>query len=242
MGQVEFYRVWPEAPFPAQPSITINGEIPARAHQFCEPYLVANSVGWLLYPPTDFNLIWDGAQTLIQFEGEDTWVVVDHIFLPGFADLWLKYFPDRLSIAMPVFIEAFPERGILQIWTGYFCRTEPGDSLWIRSPINQTSSNAFRIVEGIVETDWWAGPLFTNIEIVKADFPIAFRRHCPILQIVPFPKTYHQMRRNDVVRVSDIDNGFPASYLDSMEQTFRRRNSENPGSYRRMTRGRGSVT
>jgi hypothetical protein len=40
-------------------------------------------------------------------------------------------------------------------------------------------------LEGIVETDWWFGPIFSNIRITKTNTPIIFRRANPLFQVQP---------------------------------------------------------
>jgi len=230
---IEFFRGWPDTPSPQKAEIAINGNIPTRAHQFCEPFLVANSMGYLLYPPIDFNLYWDGTQTLIQFEGLSDWIIVDKIYLPNSMNLWREMVEPELVDTLPVFLEAFPERGILQLWSGYFANTAPGSSLWIRAPINQNDSNAYSIIEGIVETDWWGGPLFTNIEITKTDMPIIFRKDKPFLQVFTIPKQTHQRDTRPPVMVSDFSEKTPISFYDRMKETANRRNTQNAGSYRK---------
>ncbi|WP_158895892.1 MULTISPECIES: DUF6065 family protein [unclassified Pseudomonas] len=232
MDTVKFYKFWPDSPDPRRPSTAINGEIPARAYQHCEPFLVANSLGWLIYPPIDFNLLWDGTQTFIQFEGlDDSWIIVDRIFLPDSALSWSSKFDESLHPALPVFLESFPEKGILQLWSGLFVDTPIDHSLWIRSPINQARTTDYFIVEGVVETDWWAGPLFTNIDIVKTDKPICFRKDKPFLQVVILPKVSHA-KRGYSFEVVGYDDEVPSVYLEKMLGTNTRRNSARPGSYR----------
>lgn len=230
---IEFYRGWPDAPLPTPAQIAINGNIPSRAHQFCEPFLVANSMGYLLYPPIDFNLYWDGTQIFVQFEGISDWIIVDKIFLPNSMNLWREMVAPELVDTLPVFLEAFPERGVLQLWTGYYGNTQPGSSLWIRSPINQNDTTAYSVIEGIVETDWWAGPLFTNIEISKTDIPIAFRKDKPFLQVFSIPRLSHQRDNRPPVIVQDFSEGVPADFLKRMQDTATRRNTQRPGSYRK---------
>lgn len=230
---IELYLGWPESPLPTPAQIDLAGNIPTRAHQYCEPFLVANSMGYLLYPPIDFNLYWDGTQTLIQFEGISDWIIVDKIFLPNSMAHWCGNVDTELVDTLPVFLESFPERGVLQVWSGYFASTPPGSSLWIRSPINRASSSAYTIIEGIVETDWWAGPLFTNIEITKTDVPIAFRKDKPFLQVFLIPREFHQRDKRPPLLVSDLSSSTPRPFLERMKETATRRNTQKPGSYRK---------
>lgn len=44
------------------------------------------------------------------------------------------------------------------------------------------------MLEGIIETDSWFGPLFDNIRLLKTDVPIEFRSDIPFLQVQPVRK------------------------------------------------------
>ncbi|MNJ32182.1 hypothetical protein D3C77_268400 [compost metagenome] len=202
-------------------------------------------MGYLLYSPVDFNLLWDGDQVFIQFVGMEEWIIVDKIFLPHSLEHWQASVPSHLIDTLPVFLEAFPERGVLQLWSGYFISTPPGESLWIRSPVNQPPAHTHFTLEGIVETDWWAGPLFTNIVISKTDVPILFRRNKPLLQIIPLPRSSHLRDRKPSITLSDISATTPSEFLDRMKETADRRNGEHSGSYRKQAkqfrRGHGNT-
>jgi len=43
--------------------------------------------------------------------------------------------------------------------------------------------------EGIVESDRWFGPLFTNIRLIKTDVPIVFSTETPVLQVQPLHRS-----------------------------------------------------
>ncbi|QCI12666.1 hypothetical protein E6B08_15370 [Pseudomonas putida] len=233
---IQFYRALPDIPLPSAAQRALDGNISARAHQFCEPFLVANGMGYLLYPPIDFNLYWDGTQTLVQLEGISDWIIVDKIFLPYSMDHWRDQVDSELVDTLPVFLEAFPERGVLQLWSGYFASTRPSYSLWIRGPVNRPSSKAYSVIEGIVETDWWAGPLFTNIEISKTDTPIMFRRNVPLLQVFALPRGIHQRDAREPVLVTELTQGVDSQFVARMKDTANRRNTQRPGSYRKCAR------
>jgi hypothetical protein len=42
--------------------------------------------------------------------------------------------------------------------------------------------------EGIIETDLWFGPLFTNFRITKTGTPVYIRSQAPIIQVQPVPQ------------------------------------------------------
>jgi hypothetical protein len=42
------------------------------------------------------------------------------------------------------------------------------------------------VLEGVVQTEWWFGPLFANVRILKRGSPVIFRTDRPFLQVQPF--------------------------------------------------------
>lgn len=240
MSSIEFYRCWPDAPLPSLPSADLRGEIPARALKFCEPFLAANRAGALIRPPIDFTLTWDGSQILADLEGIEETILVERLFLPDYVDYWTEKVPNDAVNIIPPFLEAFPERGAVQVWTGLFARTKPGISTWIRSPINWVNSNAWSAVEGIVETDWWTGPLFFVLQMQKTDYPVSFYRDTPFVQVIPVDRSLLDLSENfpDAPPVIDA----PADFWNAMAETAARRNNEPPGSYRREARKRSRRT
>lgn len=219
---------------PMRPNEDIDGEIPARALKFCEPFLAANRAGYLLYPPVDFVLNWSGSEILANIGDVPETILLDRVFLPDFAEYWSSIAPPYAIEVMPPFLEAFPERGVVQVWTGYFVTTEPEVSTWVRGRVNRLGSSAYSVLEGLVETDWWTGPLFFVLQINKTDFPIQFRTAEPFLQIIPFLRAPRE-RRSDAVQVTAMTEA-PADLWMAIRKTAERRNGEPPGSYRRVAR------
>ena len=62
---------------------------------------------------------------------------------------------------------------MVQIWSGLVARTAPGWSLLVRGPANLPRNLAYEVYEGIVETDRWFGPLFTNIRFTRTNVPVS---------------------------------------------------------------------
>lgn len=234
---MRFFKCWPGAPDPTRPKSDIRGEIPARAVKFCEPFLAANRAGWLLYPPVEFSLEWTGAEVLLNFLDIEETILLDRVFIPDFHEYWLRNVEPINAEVMPPFLEAFPERGVVQVWSGFFVITDPGISTWVRSPVNRTNSSAYSVLEGIVETDWWVGPLFFPVQINKTDHPIKFSKDTPFLQIVPFDRNAAakaENRSNSLLGLSDLTDDL----WTGLRENAQRRNTEPPGSYRREARRR----
>jgi hypothetical protein len=238
MVDVRFFKATQAMRDPVRPNDDIDGEIPARALKFCEPFLAANRAGYLLYPPVDFALNWTGHEILADIGDVPETILLQKAFLPDFADQWSALAPPDALEVMPPFLEAFPERGVVQVWTGYFVTTDAETSTWIRGRVNQTGASSYSVIEGLIETDWWIGPLFFVLQINKTDFPIQFRQSEPFVQVIPFRRTAGE-RRSDPVQVTAMADS-PAELWTAIRKTAERRNGEPPGSYRRVARARSA--
>ena len=64
-------------------------------------------------------------------------------------------------------------------------RTAPGWSLLVRPVANLPPGGGYAVFEGIVETDRWYGPLFTNVRLTRTNAPIEFDPEFPLLQVQP---------------------------------------------------------
>jgi hypothetical protein len=140
---------------------------------------------------------------------------------------------------MPPFLEAFPERGVVQVWSGFLVETDPGCSTWIRGPVNRSGPGAYQVLEGIVETDWWLGPLFTNFQFVKTDDPVRFESGLPWLQVLEVPRPLHLPRRTERPTVMDFST-LPADTWTRFIETSDRRNAGRPGTYRLASKRRAA--
>lgn len=235
---VAFHKIWQHAPDPRLPSEALDGAISARAFQYCEPFLAANRVGWIISPPTSFSLLWRGDDFIVKFPDMEEWIIVDRLFLPGFAEQWKELAPSRAHNGMPAFLEAFPEMGVLQIWTGYVVTTAPGRSLWIRGGINRRRHSAFDVLEGIIETDWWCGPLLANLQFRRTDEPVEFKTTDDWIQVVDVERSIHILRRGENPEVNVDVSCLSTEFWDAYVQTVARRNSGKPGTYRVLTKRR----
>jgi len=182
---VKFYRILPGSSFPQRADKSAGGTLPVRAYRYCEAIRTASAFGWYVFPPADFNLAWDGTDTIWKFEYEDSWTVLDSAQYPDFIRKFNRQCPIDLSDAVPPFLTAGAEPGMVQIWSGLFARTEPYWSLLVRAPANLPKSNSYEHYEGVIETDKWFGPLFINIRLTKTDVPITFDAGYPLMQVQP---------------------------------------------------------
>jgi hypothetical protein len=182
---VTFYRAVPGCRAPIRADASVLGTLPSRGFQYCEALRAASSFGWYVFPPIDFTLQWDGADILWTYRGAKAWYPLTSAQFPGFQALFDKQAPQHLRGYAPPFLTAVPEPGIVQVWTGLFVASAENWSILVRPPANLPRSLAYDQYEGIVESDRWFGPLFTNVRLVKTDVPIHFDTETPILQVQP---------------------------------------------------------
>jgi hypothetical protein len=186
---VVFYGAVPGIRAPMRADASALGTMPARAFQYCEALRAASSFGWYVFPPIDFRLQWDGSQTIWTYRGAKAWYPLTSAQFPGFHAEFDRRAPKRLRGFSPPFLTAVAEPGVVQLWTGLFVETAADWSILVRPPANVPRSGGFDLYEGIVESDRWFGPLFTNLRLIKTDVPIAFSTDVPLLQVQPLHRS-----------------------------------------------------
>lgn len=186
---ITFYRMVPTARPPMRADQAAGGTFPTRAFRYCEPMRAASAFGWYLFPPMDFQVMWDGRETFWAHEAAGgQWMPLHQTQFPDFSDYFDERAPeDCKGFALP-FLGAPNEPGLLQIWSGYVARTEPGWSVLSRPLANFPRPSGYEAYEGIIETDRWFGPIFTNVRLTRTHVPIHFRTEVPLLQLQPLPR------------------------------------------------------
>jgi hypothetical protein len=202
----------------ADPSVL--GTLPARGFQYCDALRAASSFGWYVFPPIDFTLQWDGSQVIWTYRGAEAWYPLTSAQFPGFQAVFDRVAPKRLRGFAPPFLTVVPGAGIVQVWTGFFIESREDWSVLVRAPANLPRNLAFDLYEGIVETDRWFGPLFTNLRLIKTDVPIQFSTETPLLQVQPLQRsTYADEVSNGFGLVAD-PRKFSADAWSRYEQTI----------------------
>lgn len=186
---VTFYGAVPGIRAPIRADASGLGTLPSRGFQYCEALRTASSFGWYVFPPIDFTLQWDGSQIIWTYRGAKGWYPLTSAQFPGFQAVFDRAAPKRLRGFAPPFLSAIPEPGIIQLWTGLFVASAENWSILIRPPANLPRNLAYEPYEGIVESDRWFGPLFTNIRLIKTDVPIVFSTEMPVLQVQPLHRS-----------------------------------------------------
>jgi len=93
-------------------------------------------------------------------------------------------------------------------------------SVLIRPPANLPRNLGFDVYEGIVETDHWFGPLFTNIRLIKTDVPIHFSTEVPLLQVQPLHRSAYADEVSNHFNVVDNPREFTEDVWSRYEDTI----------------------
>lgn len=186
---VTFYGAVPGVRAPMRADASVLGTLPSRGFQYCEALRSASSFGWYVFPPIDFTLQWDGADIVWTYRGARAWYPLTSAQFPGFSAAFDRDAPKHLRGFAPPFLTAVPEPGIVQMWTGLFVESRQDWSILVRPPANLPRSLSYDLYEGIVESDRWFGPLFTNLRLVKTDVPIDFDTETPLVQVQPLHRS-----------------------------------------------------
>lgn len=187
---VEFFQLVSNANPPRRADKSVGGVIPARALRYCEAITSASAFGWYVFLPIAFKVVWDGHDMLWTYDGADEWLPLtrDAVQYPNFSDVFDRSAPPEMRGFSPPFLAPSIQPGGLQVWTGCIARTAPGWSLLVRGVANLPQTLSYQMLEGIIETDNWFGPLFDNIRFLKTDVPVEFRTDVPFLQVQPVRK------------------------------------------------------
>jgi hypothetical protein len=202
----------------ADPSVL--GTLPARGFQYCEALRAASSFGWYVFPPIEFTLQWDGSQVIWTYRGAKAWYPLTSAQFPGYQAVFDRAAPRSLRGFAPPFLTAVPEPGVIQLWTGFFIESAENWSVLVRPPANLPRNLAFDQYEGIVETDRWFGPLFTNLRLVKTDVPIHFSTETPLLQVQPLHRSTYASEASKACAVIGDPRAFPAEAWERYERTI----------------------
>jgi hypothetical protein len=190
---VEFFRLIQPTRPPKRAERSAAGYLPGRAMRYCDALTSATGYGYWVFPPMDIRLVWDGERVFWSYGLDETWLPLSGtdsgaVQFPNYAAVFDATAPEALRGFSPPFLTALPELGGVQMWTGLLAKTRPGWSLSVRSPVNLPGIPGLVAWEGIIETDVWFGPLFTNFRLTKTDMPVHIRAQAPIIQVQPVPQ------------------------------------------------------
>ena len=203
---VRFLRLIEQTRLPQRADRSAAGTLPTRAYRYCEAVTAAAAYGWWVFPPTDLEFLWDGHDIFWQRTGGSEWQpLMPAAQFPGFSAHFDAMAPESLAGCSPPFLTALPEPGTLQIWTGLIVQTAADWSLLIRAPANLPSPGGYTLYEGIIETDRWFGPLFTNLRFTRSHTPVRLREDFPFAQVQPLPRAaYSEATLRATTSVADM--------------------------------------
>ncbi|WP_353314100.1 hypothetical protein [Shimia sp. NS0008-38b] len=170
------------------------GRIPISAYQYCEAVRTASSMGWYVFPPTDFSLSYDGTEVFIADEGE--WRPLISEPLPeNLESRWEAEFESKFG-ACPNMLSELSDPGVVQIFTGLFVSTPKNQWSHVRPLVNIHAKSSFWCYEGIVETDSFSPlPLFINIQMTRTNSEIYFPKEFPLFQISCVPSEIRDLNK-----------------------------------------------
>ena len=209
---VRFHQLTSRGRAPMRADRSAAGTLPMRAVRYCEALTSATAFGWWLFSPIDLELIWDGSDIFWRCDEAPDWMPLSpSAQLPDYAAEFDAAAPAALQGCSPPFLTALPEPGSLQLWTGLIAQTAPDWHLLVRAPANMPQTGGVCLFEGIVETDRWFGPLFTNMRFTRSHTPIRLRADYPLAQVQPVPRHSYS---NETLERMDVTPG-PASLTDA---------------------------
>jgi hypothetical protein len=208
-----FYQLIECARHPIRADKSALGTMPTRAFRYCEPLRTASSFGWYVFPPTDFDIMWDGGALWWHIDGLNDWEPLETIQFPDQAERFNCSAPDDIRGFSTPWLTRLPEPGVFQMWSGLIAHTQPGISLLIRPPANLPQRGGYELYEGIVETDHWFGPLFTNIRLTRTHAPVHFKSDFPLVQVQPVPQElYADQTLSSAMTVASLRNFGPREW------------------------------
>lgn len=188
---VRFFQLIDSERPPQRADRSVGGTLPVRALRFCEPVCSASNFGWHVFLPFSFRLRWDGHAVFFQIDPDEGWEPLKSINYPGHDEVFDAAAPERARGFAPPFLTAGVQPGYVQVWPGSLVSTAPGWSLLVRPVANLARPSGYELFEGIIETDTWLGPLFTNIRLTRTDMPIDFDHEVPFMQLQPLKRGHY---------------------------------------------------
>lgn len=231
---LSFHPGLENCPLPQRAQPAIDGSASHRASLYCHPFLTANSFGWHIFPPLDADLEWDGSDVHWRPEGASSWNLLDtHVDVASFGYLE-RFAPEHLKRFMHIpLLAAGPEMAIVQIWSGLFVSSLRGWCTLVRPTVNRRRDSSFDVLEGLIDTDWWLGPLVFPIQIRKTDCIIRLRRNKVIAQVQPIHRDcFSPNTLLEKPSIKSLDSWGIEEWTRFQESMELREKTNRPGSYR----------
>lgn len=185
--KLDIWRCHPNSAKIVRAEKTLNGMANPVGTKLCRPYASGNQLGWWIFPAVDVDILWKGGKEfehkLPKFWTNSEYQLVKSLIRPS----------DNTNVedwctegGRSKFTWGAIEPGVVQFWTGVILKTPPGWCLQIRSPANFPPQE-FRVMEGILETDWMQYDIWINLIFTVQDKWIKIRQDSwpPVAQIIP---------------------------------------------------------
>lgn len=202
---LEVWRLHPHGVRIVPADARLLGEAPPGALKWCGPFLYANKAGWWVYPPADIDIVYkpvdeQGSYDLKYDNDPDTHALNR---MPGYFDYKVlsEYAHEEQAVIeemirphhqyrgnqREMYHFGYVEMNVVSIWSGCIFKTPPGWCLQVRSPINLSFDQPFRIQEGLLETDWMQYDIWMNLKFFRYNEWATLRRNqrYPLAQLVP---------------------------------------------------------
>lgn len=223
---VRFVQLVPGGRPPRRADRSVGGTLPVRALRYCEPVSAASAFGWHVFLPQRFQLLWDGNGISWRTLNMAEFQPLRSVHYPNFTEGFDEVAPERVHGFSPAFLTASIQPGAVQIWPGSIARTAPGWSLLVRPVANLARPVGYEHFEGIIETDVWVGPLFTNVRLTRTGVPIDFDDEIPFMQVQAVRKGDYDDRHLDNVAVEPDMTGMTADDWECYIQSIVAPNSD----------------
>ena len=122
----KFYRMIPEVSLPVPADAAAGGTLPLRAYRYCEPIRVASQLGWYVFAPMDFSLMWDGTRVLWRYPDAPDWMPLDAAQFPNYAAQFDADAPDDVKGYSPPFSRLRFATGCRTNLVGTYCKDRRG--------------------------------------------------------------------------------------------------------------------
>jgi hypothetical protein len=87
--------------------------------------------------------------------------------------------------------------------------------LLIRAPANVPAPGGYTMYEGIIDSDRWFGPLFTNLRFTRTHAPVRLRSDFPLAQVQPLPRlAYADSTLGSTTTTAEITSMTAADWAD----------------------------
>ncbi|HEY1411905.1 MAG TPA: DUF6065 family protein, partial [Rhodopila sp.] len=113
----------------------------------------------------------------------------------------------------------------VQLWSGLIAQTAPDWHLLVRSPANMPQAGGICLFEGIVETDRWFGPLFTNMRFTRSHIPVRLREDYPLVLVQPVPRHSYSNETLDRMDITPGPSELTTAHLDAYQASIVEPNS-----------------